>query len=136
MIAGKIIQALPTTTSIVSGYLSLQLLALLHSQDITKEIQNANLDLSCNMFYNYSPSKYVPKKRPDPIKINKSLTIQEFLEYCKNEYNFDVYSYLIDDIICFNRKIFKEWEKKKDRYTNYTKQLNTKIEDEKSHGKL
>ena len=37
MIAGSIIQALPTTTTVVSGYLSLQLIALLHSQDITKE---------------------------------------------------------------------------------------------------
>ena len=130
MIAGRIIQALPTTTTVVSGYLSLQLMALLQSQNITKEIQNANMDLSCNLFYNYSPSKYEPKKRPEPIKISKSLTCQEFLDYCKKEHNFDVYSYLIDDKICFSRKAFKEWEKRKDRYKNYIKQLNTKIEED------
>ena len=129
MIAGSIIQALPTTTSAVSGYLALQLMALINSQDIEKEIQNANMDLSCNMLFSYSPSKYVPKPKPESIKINKSMTSQEFLDFCKNEHKFDVYSYYIDEKNCYTRKLFKEFEKKKDRYKKYIKQLNSKIED-------
>ena len=129
MIAGSIIQALPTTTAAVSGYLALQLMALINSQDIEKEIQNANMDLSCNMLFNYSPSKYVPKPKPESIKINKSMTSQEFLDFCKNEHKFDVYSYYIGDKNCYTRKLFKEFEKKKDRYKKYIQQLNSKIED-------
>jgi hypothetical protein len=124
MIAGSIIQALPTTTAAVSGYLALELLALMNN-----EKQNANMDLSCNMFYYYPPSKYVPKPKPEPIKINKSMTSQEFLDYCRDNYEYDVYSYYINDKNCFTRKIFKEFEKTKDRYKKYMKNLNTKIED-------
>ncbi len=130
MIAGSIIQALPTTTTVVSGYLSLQLIALLHSQDIKKEIQNVSLDLSCNMFFNYSPTEYKPIKRPKSIVINESLTCQNFLDFCKNTYNYDVYSYLIDGKICFNRKTFKEWEINRKRHKDYIKKLNSKIEDD------
>ena len=129
MIAGSIIQALPTTTTAVSGYLSLQLMALINSQDIEKEVQNANMDLSCNMFFNFSPSKYIQKPKPKPIPINKSMNCKEFVDYCKSENNLDVYSFYIDDKNIYTRKIFKEWEKKKDRYKNYLKKLNSKIED-------
>ena len=129
MVAGSIIQALPTTTTIVSGYLSLQLMALINSQDIEKEVQNANMDLSCNMFFNFSPSKYEPKAKPESIKVNKSMTSQEFIDFCKKEHNFDVYSFYVDEINFYTRKTFKDWEKTKDRYKKYIKKLNTKIED-------
>ena len=56
MVAGSIIQSLPTTTTIVSEYLTLQLMALMNNQNVEKEVQNANMDLSCNMFFNFSPS--------------------------------------------------------------------------------
>ena len=129
MVAGSIIQALPTTTTIVSGYLSLQLLALINSKNIEKEVQNANLDLSCNMFFNFSPSNYVPKPKIEPIKVNKSMTSQEFIDFCKNEHNFDVHSFDVDEKIFYTRRIFKDWEKTKDRYKKYIQKLNTKIED-------
>lgn len=58
------------------------------------------------MFFYYSPIKYKPIKRPKSIVINESLTCQNFLDFCKNIYNYDVYSYLIDGKICF-----KKWEK-------------------------
>ena len=129
MVAGSIIQALPTTTTIVSGYLSLQLLALINSKNIEKEVQNANLDLSCNMFFNFSPSNYVPKPKIEPIKVNKSMTSQEFIDFCKNEHNFDVHSFDVDEKIFYTRRIFKDCEKTKDRYKKYIQKLNTKIED-------
>ena len=129
MIAGSIIRALPTTTTAVSGYLSLQLMALINSQNIEKEIQSANMDLSCNMFFNFSPSKYIPKPEPKHIPINKSMNCQELIDFCKNENNLDVYSFFIDDKNIYTRKNFNEWEKKKDRYTNYIQKLNSKIED-------
>ena len=124
MIAGNIIQALPTTTSAVSGYLALQLISLVYN-----EKQNANMDLSCNMFYNYSPSKYVPKPKPEPIKINESMTSQQFIDYFKEIYKYDVYSYYIEDKNCYTRKIFKEFEKKKPRYKTYMEKLGKTIEE-------
>ncbi len=129
MIAGKIIQALPTTTAAVAGYLALQLFSLIYN-----EKQNANMDLSCNMFFNYPPTKYVPKPKPEPIVINKSMTSQEFLDYCRDNYEYDVYSYYIGEKNCFTRKIFKEFEKTKERYKKYMKNLQTKIEDNYNSG--
>ena len=129
MVAGNIIQALPTTTAIVAGYLSLQLMALINSQNIEKEVQNANLDLSCNMFFNFSPTKYEPKAKPDNIKIYTSMTSQELLDFCKNEHNFDVYNFYVDEINYYTRRRFNEIQMKTDRYTKYMEKLNTKIEE-------
>ena len=124
MIVGRIIQALPTTTAAVSGYLALQLISLLYDNK-----QNANMDLSCNLLVNYTPSQFVPKPRPDNIVINESMTSQQFLDYCRDNYEYDVYSYCIDEKICYTRKKFKDFEIGKDRYKKYMKQLNSKIED-------
>ena len=81
------------------------------------------------MFFNFNPSKYVPKPKPDPIILNKSMTSQEFLDFCKNEHNFDVHSFDVDEKIFYTRRTFKDWEKTKDRYKKYIQKLNTKIED-------
>jgi len=124
MIAGNIIQALPTTTSAVSGFLALQLISLVYN-----EKQNANMDLSCNMFYNYSPSKYVPKPKPKPIEINQSMTSQQFIDYFRENYEYDVYSYYIEEKNCYTRKIFKEFEKTKPRYKTYMEKLGKTIEE-------
>ena len=114
MVVGRIIQVLPNTITIVSGYLSLQLMTLINSQDIEKQVQNANLDLSCNMFFNFSPSKYIPKPKPDPIKVNKSMISQEFIDFSKNEHNFDdILSILMKNLFLYekNFKIGKKGKK-------------------------
>ena len=77
------------------------------------------------MFFNFSPSNYVPK----PKKVNKSMASQEFIDFCKNVLNFDVHSFEVNEKIFYTRRTFKDWEKTKDRYKKYIQKLNTKIED-------
>lgn len=109
MIAGRIVPAIATTTSIITGFACLQLLALLSSDNIFS-VKNCNFDTSLNIYQFYYPSDVihmedqdynpitdgraiaVPKGWTvwDVINIKGPMTCQEFIDYFKKKYNVNI----------------------------------------------
>ena len=137
MIAGKIVPAIASTTAAVVGIVALQLYVLKTTEDI-KCLRNCYFDLARNVicFENVRMNKYVRdgndnlekdekkyKLVPDQfsiwdyITINGSLSIRQFIEYIKKEYNVEIKS------IISNQKNLYEKDKFKDD------ELDKKIED-------
>ena len=128
MIAGNVIQAVPTSTSSVAGYLSLQLISLINNgNNIDTNIKNAHLNLSDNFFAVNSPNKYIPPKVEN--EINESMTTLELIDYMKNEFNFDINFFDINNKEYFRKRKFKESEKVKEVFKKYKDKIQAKIED-------
>ena len=103
LIAGRIIPAVSSTTSSITGYAASQIYTLLYSDniDLLKEIR---FNISTNSYFISHPQHVIGKKNIqgrnklilaipenwncwDHIDIQGSITIQEFFNYIKEKYN-------------------------------------------------
>ena len=112
MIAGKIVPAIASTTAAIVGIVALQLYTLKQTEDI-QYFRNCYFDLSRNVicfedvrksknikdgneFLEEDKKKFklIPEKYSiwDYLVINNSMTIRQFIEYIKKEFNVDVNS--------------------------------------------
>lgn len=131
MIAGKIIPAIATTTAAITGIVSLQLYTLLQTQEMTY-MRNCFLNLAVSLFVLTEPAEKIVMKDKeydemllgpvkaippdwtvwDHIDINKSMTVAEFIDFMKKDYNVD-----ISVIACNNVTIVQTFmPNNKDRY--------------------
>ena len=107
-IAGKITPSIATTTASIVGLVSLQFYTLKQNYDINY-LRDCNFNLAFNNYMFISPSecefeinaeenkekiKYIPEEFTiwDFIEINQSITIREFINYVKENYNVKITS--------------------------------------------
>jgi len=141
MVAGKIVPAIASTTAAIVGIVALQLYVLKSTEDI-KYLRNCYFDLARNVicFENVRMAKYIkdgndelkpgskkhkliPEKysKWDYLVINESLTIKQFIDYIKKEYNVEVSSIISNQINLYSKNIKNDG--------NEDPKLNKKIED-------
>jgi len=114
-IAGKIIPALCTTTSVISGFVMIEFLRYCIICDKVNNINNINninkidnysnnyINLSLNLFINSSPVKDMINEW---IKVNlEDLTLEDILIKIQNEYDNYVSTIYIDDKIVYSSDI-------------------------------
>ncbi len=124
MIAGKIVPAIASTTAAVVGIVALQLYVLKSTEDI-KNLRNCYFDLARNVicFENVRMAKFIkdgndqlkqgskkykliPEKYTiwDYLVINDSLSIKQFIDYMKKNYNVEITSIISNQIILYTKK--------------------------------
>ena len=139
MIAGKIVPAIASTTAAVVGIVALQLYVLKSTEDI-KNLRNCYFDLARNVicFENVRMAKFIkdgndqlkqgskkykliPEKYTiwDYLVINDSLSIKQFIDYMKKNYNVEITSIISNQIILYT----------KNESGNDDLKINKKIED-------
>ena len=124
MISGKIIASVPTSTSSIVGYLSLQLINLMYTKDTENVIKNSYIDLGLNVFDLISQEKIdeneieEEKKKNEEKKnnypeliIQGSKTCKEFLDYMKNEQKVEVIHFEINNKILYDKRVTKDQRK-------------------------
>ena len=117
MIIGKIIPSVPTSTSSIVGYLCIQMINLLYSNDIKNVIKNAYFNLGLNIFDLIKQEKMEEieeeKKNEEnedkypKIEIKGSKTCKEFLDYIKENYNYEIFHFEVNDKILYDKRITK-----------------------------
>lgn len=119
MISGKIIASVPTSTSSIVGYASLQIINLLYTHDIENVVKNAFLHLGLNVIdlipqqkidvekENDKKAKEIISKYPK-IEIQGSKTCEEFLIYIKKNYNYEIFHFEINGKILYDKRVTKD----------------------------
>ena len=120
MIAGKIIASVPTSTSSIVGYVCMQIINLLYTQDTENVVKNAFMNLGLNVF-DLIPQQQIEQNEEEEkkeiedniskypkIEIQGSKTCSEFLKYIKDNYNYEIYHFEINDKILYDKRVTKD----------------------------
>ena len=120
MIAGKIIASVPTSTSSIVGYVCMQIINLLYTQDTENVVKNAFMNLGLNVF-DLMPQQQIEQNDEEEkkeiedniskypkIEIQGSKTCSEFLKYIKDNYNYEIYHFEINDKILYDKRVTKD----------------------------
>ena len=153
MVAGKIVPAIASTTAAVVGIVALQLYILKSTDDI-KDLRNCYFDLARNVicFENLRMNKYVKdgndklkenekkyKLVPDKfsvwdyIIINGSLSIKQFIDYIKQEYNVDINTIISNEKNLYEKNKIKNEELNKKIEETYNDISNIKLYENKKY---
>lgn len=102
-IAGKIIPALCTTTSVISGFVMIEFLRYCLNYNKIDNYSNNYINLSLNLFINSSPIKDIINEWQ---KVNlENLTLEDILIKIQNEYDHYVFMMYIDEKIVYSSDI-------------------------------
>ena len=134
MISGKIIASIPTSTSAIVGYLTLQLINLMYSNDFENIIRNGYLNLGLNEFDIFPLDKKEDneieeeeeeenKNKYPLIEIKGSKTCNEFLDLMVNNYDYEVFHIEINDKILYDKRVIKDPKRKKKEFEKNQKKL-------------
>ncbi len=123
LISGKIIPSIPTSTACVGGFVSLQILNLIQTHDLSI-LRNSYFNLAVSLVNQLEPDKvkrYIDnefnpllnntiKAIPngwsiwDQIEIKESKTVNDFIKFIKDTYNFDLTLITSENIVIFNSR--------------------------------
>ena len=127
MIVGKNIAAVPTTTSSIVGYISLQIINLLYTYDTENVVKNIFINLGLNIMDLLPQQKIEPEEEKiskyPSIEINGSKTCEEFLQYFKDNYNLEIFHLEINDKIIYDTRVLKDPQKIKKQVEKTKKKL-------------
>ena len=127
MIVGKNIAAVPTTTSSIVGYISLQIINLLYTYDTENVVKNIFINLGLNIMDLLPQQKIEPEEEKiskyPSIEINGSKTCEEFLQYFKDNYNLEIFHLEINDKIIYDKRVLKDPQKIKKQVEKTKKKL-------------
>ena len=124
MIVGKIIASVPTSTSSIVGYISLQIINLLYTHDTENIVKNIFINLGLNVM-DLIPQQKIKGDLKEEIKIKEkenisiypkieikgSKTCKEFLEYILDNYNYEIFHFEINEKIIYDKRVTKDPEK-------------------------
>ena len=123
LISGKIIPSIPTSTSTVGGFVSLQILNLIQTHDLSI-LRNSYFNLAVSLVNQLEtdkvkyhkeneidpilnkPIKYIPNGWTvwDKIEINKSMSCKDFIDFIKFEYNVNINCIISGNIIIYDSR--------------------------------
>ncbi|KAK9503585.1 hypothetical protein O3M35_010114 [Rhynocoris fuscipes] len=120
LIAGKIIPAIATTTSVVAGLVCLELIKLAQGINDINMFRNSFVNLSLPMFC-FSEPIAAPKLKYyenewtlwDRFEVRGEMTLQEFIDYFKNEHELEIT--MLSQGVCMLYAFFMSPDKLKDR---------------------
>ncbi|XP_013145647.1 PREDICTED: ubiquitin-like modifier-activating enzyme 1 [Papilio polytes] len=120
LIAGKIIPAIATTTSVVAGLVCLELYKLAQGYDVLEVFKNGFVNLALPFFGFSEPiaapvNSYYDKKWTlwDRFEIKGEITLQQFLDYFKNEHKLEIT--MLSQGVCMLYSFFMPKGKKQER---------------------
>lgn len=120
LIAGKIIPAIATTTSIVAGLVCLELYKLAQGHKKLESYKNAFLNLALP-FFGFSEPMKAPKQKFydnefslwDRFELEGELTLRQFLEYFKEKHNLEIT--MLSQGVCMLYSFFMPTSKREER---------------------
>lgn len=132
LIAGKIIPAMVTTTSIVSGLVCLELIKLIQKNKKIEAYKNGFVNLAIS-FFGFSEPIAAPKVKVtddwswsiwDRFDLEGDLTLQEFLDYFQNKHQLEV-----SMLSCGNSMLYSSFMNKEKLRGRLPKRLSEIVEE-------
>lgn len=132
LIAGKIIPAIATTTSVVAGLACLELYKLARGADTFEEFKNGFVNLALPFFGFSEPiaaptNKYYDRSWTlwDRFEVRGELTLQQFLDYFKNEHRLEIT--MLSQGVCMLYSFFMPKNKCQERLSLPMSEVVTKV---------
>jgi ubiquitin-activating enzyme E1 len=120
LIAGKIIPAIATTTSVVAGLISLELLKVAAGFDKMERYKNGFVNLALP-FFGFSEPIEAPKRKYydnewtlwDRFEVSGQMTLKEFMDYFKNKHDLEIT--MLSQGVCMLYSFFMAKDKREER---------------------
>ncbi|XP_047533623.1 ubiquitin-like modifier-activating enzyme 1 [Vanessa atalanta] len=136
LIAGKIIPAIATTTSVVAGLVCLELYKLAQGFNTLDVFKNGFVNLALPFFGFSEPisaptNTYYDKKWTlwDRFEVKGEVTLQEFIDYFKNEHKLDIT--MLSQGVCMLYSFFMPKAKRQERLNLPMSEVVTKVSKKK-----